>query len=805
MASGLLLGVGMASSPLLQLAQIEITIRKFALLRWLIRALLLVLMLSAFVYNQTIAPFIWGLFFLVLPFGIMLDLLRLFIHQEVKRYESDYRAHGIGITYDLAYILARSKSNTAAIRHYVLHASSTLFVLTRLGVLVGDIQAPLAQGTPDFHEWMHEAAILAKSQHQPLAMKHVFETLQKSPALDAFWRERGITDKERDDVWEWYDRLMQGTRSVERGFIHQLRFSGGIGRDWSSGYTHTLEVFASDVTAQLQRLGRAITLVGHTEEKRTIVEYLNRGHAHNIILIGEEGIGKERLIYALASDFVASNVPLNLKYRHLYMLDVGRVVSGASEAEQEAQLRAVLDEASSVGNIILVIPDFHFLVGGTAAKAAGMMNASAVLAPYLESSDIHIIALTSPDAYYRYVKPNHSLDTYLLPVEVKEIGSLEALHIIQDEVFRYEGQSIFTYQALAKIITICEQHVHDKPYPEKALELLDEVSGKLAERAHSLITSQDVEQVLSQKLKVPLGTASANERDVLNNLEELIRGRIIGQTEAVKAVANALRRVRAGLHSGKRPIGSFLFLGPTGVGKTEMAKTIAALYYKNDKAFIRLDMSEYQTAESIEKLIGTETTPGLLTTAITDQPFSVVLLDEIEKAAPSIRNLFLQILDDGHITDGYGKRVDFTNAMVIATSNAGAEYIREAVAQNNVNDQLRPHLLELLQTQGTFSPEWLNRFDSVVVFLPLTKDEIRQVAKLQVQDLVQRVKGHNINLTVADDVYDFLVEKGYDPQFGARPMRRAVQDTIETVLAKSLLNDSSAGTKDITLTKDMLS
>jgi ATP-dependent Clp protease ATP-binding subunit ClpC len=291
----------------------------------------------------------------------------------------------------------------------------------------------------------------------------------------------------------------------------------------------------------------------------------------------------------------------------------------------------------------------------------------------------------------------------------------------------------------------------------------------------------------------------------LQNLEKAIQTRIVGQANAVSAVADALRRARSGLHSGKRPIGSFLFLGPTGVGKTEMAKTIAALYYKNEKAFIRIDMSEYQSIESFGKLIGTKDETGILTTSVTDQPYSVILLDEVEKAGSNVRNIFLQILDDGFVTNGFGQKVDFTSSMVIATSNAGSELIRQTVNQGGtLSPDFKPQLLDYLQSNGIFSAEWLNRFDAIIIFLPLTPDEIRQVAKLMVSELVNQVKSHNIELIIEDDVYDVLVERGYDPEFGARPMRRAIQDTIESALAKQLLSHEVDGLKKIVLTKAMI-
>lgn len=791
------------SNRLRLLAASDLSVHRLSFVRWIVRASLFVLLfVSFFVGDTTAQGMLLGLFFVLLPLGIFSDLFSLFLKEEIALTEAAETK--TGMTYDVALLLARSGTRVRHLWLYLLQHSSTRFMLTRLGVdrqKFYDLPPEL-----EFKAWIQAASQLAGSEGTPMTPRHLFEVTQSSEAFASVWREYGITERERSEVWQWYERIRKEIKQQHQSFANKIRFSGAIGRDWASGYTRYLEQYAVDITQQLEASGATVSLVGHADEKKRIIEYLARDHTHNVLIVGEEGIGKERLIYSLTNDFTTGKVPLSLRYKHMYRLETGRIVSASSQNELEMRLHAIFQEAGTVGNVILVIPDFHLLVGAQATEGMGAINASALLTSYLDSPSLQVIGTMPPDAYYSYIKPNAALEPHLLTVEAKEITAVEALRVVQDEVFRYEASSkhIFTYQALAKLIQIAEQHIHDNPYPEKALSLLDEVAGAASNEPQQLIFGRDVERIVGEKLKVPIGAASASERDVLSNLETLIRARIIGQKEAVAAVANSLRRARAGLHSGKRPIGSLLFLGPTGVGKTEMAKTIAALYYKNEKAFIRLDMSEYQTPESLEKLIGTKNSPGLLSTAVTDQPFSVVLLDEIEKAAAGVRNLFLQILDDGHVTNGYGKRVDFTNSMVIATSNAGAQFIREAVDANTLDASFKQRLLEYLQVNGIYAPEWLNRFDAVVVFLPLTKEEIREVAKLQVAELIRQLQSHNIALTVNDDVYDFLVERGYDPQFGARPMRRAVQDTIESALATVLLNDNTEGLKQITLSREML-
>lgn len=795
----------MTANKLLDLAKFDFVLRRLQFPRWIVKAVLFIFLILALTGSTRVSPVFFGLFFIVLPVEVVLDLFGLFLRQEISRIESLQATKGEGMTYQTALLLVTAKNKPKFLWHYLLRDSSVRFVLVRLAVNPEQLETALPT-PPAINEWFTAAKQMAKNEKVPVSPKHLFEVLQGYPDLAVIWDSLGISFLERANVWGWYGRLEHQIKLQQRGFINQVSGSGGIGRDWASGYTHALDQFALDLSREFERTGSSMALIGHAEERAKIIEYLARDQKHNVVMVGEDGIGKHRLLYTLAAELNKGTLPAALKHKHLYILDVGRIISGGNQEQIDTRLRAVFNEAIEVGNVILAVPDFELLVGAQGNKTIGVIDASGVLTEYLQAPGLQFMATITPSGYYTYIDSNATLKPYLLPVEMKEMQSLEALQVLEDDVFRVEAKSnhIFTYQSLAKIIEICEQNVHDKPYPEKAIDLLDEVSGAIVNSPQKLVLASQVEAVISEKLKIPIGKPGVMEKEVLNNLESLIRERIVGQEEAVKVVANALRRARAGLHSGKRPIGSFLFLGPTGVGKTEMAKTIAAIYYKNDKAFVRVDMSEYQTPDSIEKLIGSRSTPGLLTTAITDQPFSVVLLDEIEKADAGIRNLFLQILDDGHITDGYGRKVDFTNAMVVATSNAGAQLIREAVQSGKVDANFRQQLLDYLQTQGVFAPEWLNRFDAIVTFMPLSEAEIRKVAELQVADLVEKLKTHNINLTINPDVYDVLIQKGYDPQFGARPMRRAVQDVIESALAKVLLNDTSEAAKEIILTKDMI-
>ncbi len=787
----------MATSIVLQLVAAEIKLARLAFLRWILRSVVIIFLILALLQgNQASQSLFFGFFFITLPLGLAFDLYHLFIIQEINKYRSLHAKGGLSIS--VAHLLVMSRKDIRRLWFYLLREGSVHFLLLRLGLSANQFQDNLPQ--LNYQQWLQEAEKLATAQQRPLLPEHLFECLQTQANYAVLWRDLGLSDQERREIWNWYYRLETRIETQKQGFIASLRFSGGIGRDWSSGYTHALQAFTQDLTQVFQQAKQSLPLVGHSNEKAKIVEYLSRSELHNIVITGEEGVGKQHLMYAVAAAFAEGTVPLSLRYKHIYEVDLGALTSGVDAGEIQARLHTLFNEAA-ISNTILVFPDAHILL----SREEGHSDITNLFSTYLQSTEVQIILITTPDSYYRLIKPLPALTSYLLPVEVHEMTAREALELLEDESPRFEVKThhIMTYQALTKIIEVSEQHIHNTPYPQKAIELLEEVATSASQNEQVFIFGRDVERILGQKLKLPLGQVAPDERELLNNLEAQISQRIVGQREAVTVVANALRRARSGLHSGKRPVGTFLFLGPTGVGKTEMAKTIAALYYKNDKAFIRLDMTEYQGTEGVEKMIGSSAKPGILTTALEDQPFSVVLLDEIEKASPEVRNIFLQILDEGRVTDGFGKHIDFTNAMIIATSNAGAAMIREAVEEGTMTDQFKARLMDWIQSQGIFTPEWLNRFDAVVTFLPLNRDEIKQVARLQVAELIRQLAGHNVHIQVSDDVYDFLVERGYDPQFGARPMRRAVQETIEAVLAKELLNNT-APRKEIMITRSLL-
>jgi len=471
-------------------------------------------------------------------------------------------------------------------------------------------------------------------------------------------------------------------------------------------------------------------------------------------------------------------------------LDLGRLLAGTPE-QIEAKIVTAFNEAVTAGNIILFVEDIHSLFGGEISKI-GAIDASEVILPYLQSSQLQLIGTTTFKEYHQYIEANSAVAASFEKIEVSEPTENETIRILEDTAPMIETRNkvVVTYEALKEIVKLAKRYLFDRPFPEKAIDLLDEVAVYVASRtADKIITPVHVQQLISEKTKIPVGEVQETEKDKLLNLEEFLHKRVIDQNEAIAAISEAMRRARSGLKKEGKPIGSFLFLGPTGVGKTETARALAESYFGSESAMSRLDMSEFKTPESMDRLIGTpDGHEGVLTSQIKENPFCLLLLDEIEKAHPDVLNLFLAILDEGRMTDRFGKKVDFSNSIIIATSNAGAELIRESIKAGESPEILREKLLEYLQRGGIFKPEFLNRFDGVISFKPLTQNEIYQIAQLIIQKLANRLAAEKeIFLKVAPEAIQKLSVLGYNPEMGARPMERVITDKVENWLAEKML------------------
>ncbi|MCF7907187.1 ATP-dependent Clp protease ATP-binding subunit [Patescibacteria group bacterium] len=588
-------------------------------------------------------------------------------------------------------------------------------------------------------------------------------------------------------LWMNFYKDFQSRQSF---FAQRSRFKpkGAINKAYTAIATPNLDAYSQDLT-QLARNNYLQFCVDREEEKEDIFRIFST-ERQSLILVGQPGVGKSTLVGGLARLMVTEEVPPILKDKRLVSLSLARLIAGASQSgEIEARLQAIIQEVTLSGNIVLFIKDIHNMIGVKTTQ--GEMDASEILANALKSRVFLLIATSIPKEYHRLIE-GQSLGDSLQKVEIEEPERNINIQILEAHAAFVESEEkvYFSYRALEKIIDLSERYVHDRFFPEKAVNILKEVAimVKRTEGKKSIVRSEHVAKLIAQKVKIPLTKLTQEETVNLLDLEERIHQRLIDQTEAVKAVATALRRARTELRNEKRPITNLLFLGPTGVGKTELAKTVAEVYFGDEERMIRIDMSEYQSAASVERLLGSasQNKGGYLTEAVRHNPYSLLLLDEIEKASPDILNLFLQVMEDGRLTDALGRTIDFTNIILIATSNAGSNFIQDSLKKGLSIEEIGEILLkEKLRT--SFRPEFLNRFDGLIVFKPLKREEIKQIASLMLKKLEKTLEKKGIGFRASEAAIQELAEAGFDPLFGARPLRRAIQDRVENLIADFLL------------------
>lgn len=506
------------------------------------------------------------------------------------------------------------------------------------------------------------------------------------------------------------------------------------------------------------------------------------------LIVGEPGVGKQRFIQLLAQHMVTKDVPNIIQEKRLVSVSVGQLISGADMAGVAARIQRLFYEAMTAGNVVLVLEDIDGLSGIRAGQGESVDVAS-VVASAIEQSGVMVIATTHPEAY-RAVLFGTQVGELLKRVDMSEPDTELAIRMVQTRAHVAEArhQVYFTYSAIERLVKLTQRYVHDRFLPRKATEHLDRIALEVYESKGelSVINVADVDKYLEHQLHLPLQQTGTDESELLLNLEEVLHTEIIGQDRAVSTVSAALRRTRSGMRNDQRPIAVLLFLGPTGVGKTALAKSLAKIYFKNGENMLRLDMTEYQGEDGVAKMLGARGQSSAVVSSLREKPFQVVLLDEFEKAGQSVKNLFLQVFDDARLSDGQGKTADFTNTIIIATSNAGADIIQQATANNMTDDDLDKLISEEVLKKN-FSPELLNRFDDVVIFHPLTLESVKEITRLAVNSIETRLADKGIGLSVSDVAVESVAKAGYDRRFGARPLRRAVQRLLEEPIANMLL------------------
>ncbi len=584
-------------------------------------------------------------------------------------------------------------------------------------------------------------------------------------------------------VVRWYDRL-----KALIAHHQQPRYTGGIGRDWSFGYTPLLSRFGVNISEQVAANGTlAVDIEAHQDALAFLTQTFASGGKQNAVLVASTGTGKTTVVRAFAQSLLSarSGVSDNLKYRQVISLDASALISAANgRGELEELINALLVEAYKAKNIILCLDDAELFF----EEGVGSVDLSNLLLPVLDGGVLRMILTMDAQRYLKISRKKPALAQSLNRFTLAAASYDETMRVMQDQLIITEFQKKVTYmyQALREAYRLSERYLYDTAQPGKALQLLN-AAGQFAESG--LVTAASVQKAVEQTEGIKVGANVTNDdKQVLLNLEALIHERMINQTRAVGVVSDALRRARAGVRNEKRPIGTFLFLGPTGVGKTELAKALAGVYFGGEDRIVRLDMNEFVGPDDVRRLIADGADdPHSLSAQVIKQPFSVILLDEIEKAHDSVLATLLQMLDEGILRDAKDREVSFRDAIIIGTSNAGAEHIRHHIEAGEELEQFEGALTDELINSGQFRPEFLNRFDEIVLFRPLTPEHLLQVVDLMLAGVNNTLEQQKISVHVNQELKQWLVTNGNDPRLGARPMRRIVQRVVENTLAKRLL------------------
>jgi ATP-dependent Clp protease ATP-binding subunit ClpC len=737
-------------------------------------------------------------------------------------------------------ILERLEVDTEAL---IARLDATLRTTTRAHIFAGGIgQIFITPRVKRIIDLANEEA--NRFQDEFISTEHIFLAIltERNTPAARLLENAGIT---RERVYEVIREMRGGQRATSPQAETRYR---------------VLEKYSRDLT-KLAREGKLDPVIGRDNEILRVIQILSRRTKNNPVLIGEAGVGKTAIVEGLAQKIVAGDVPEILVGKRVLALDLGAMIAGSRfRGDFEERLKAVIEEVQRArGEIILMIDELHTVVGAGAAQ--GAMDASNMLKPALARGELQCIGATTLDEYHKYIEKDAALERRFAPVYVDEPSVEETIQILRGLRDRYEAHHRvrFSDEALVAAARLADRYITDRRLPDKAIDLIDEAAAKLRVALYSLppelkglkneierlraeeeqaglerdyeraakkkverlrleeqfrqlreqwereqqlddvVDVDDIAEVVHQWTGIPVAQMLETEAEKLLHMEERLHERIIGQDEAIHAIADAIRRARSGLKDPRRPIGSFIFIGPSGVGKTELAKALAWFLFDDEDALVRIDMSEYREQHTVSRLFGAPPgyvgyeEGGQLTEAVRRRPYRVLLFDEIEKAHPEVWNALLQILDDGRMTDGQGNVVDFRNTVIIMTSNLGTEFVRKGGAlgflpraENSEEREAHEKIERALKS--TFRPEFLNRIDEIIIFSPLSLSDMERIVDLQVKEVQQRLEEHNIRLTLSDAARSWLARVGYDPAFGARPLRRAIQKHLESPLSIKLLS-----------------
>jgi ATP-dependent Clp protease ATP-binding subunit ClpC len=757
-------------------------------------------------WPENVAPVVMGLLWLIvflgtlsvwpLAFGIFLA------GQEAKYPISDDKTD-LGMSSDFEtttalYRLSKTKFNLGDLLKEISVNHECQFILSEVQAddkFWANFRAGMAGS--DFLEVVFGEAVNQARRHDSnlVSMSDIFwGTFSKNENFEKIIAQLELSEADVSNIFflghKLYSQISHKKTTTER----LKRHSSGVAQNWDAGYTNFLDHFSHNVSASG---ADEVSIEGRQDIEHEIEDILTKENKNNVVLVGPVGVGKTTLIKELVSKIAWSRSLPSLAFQRVVELDIGAIVAAASNSSRlESVLVGSLNDAVSAGNIILYIQNIESIFAGGTKE--GTIDASEIILPYLRNSSLRIIGATTEKDYETYIQAKPELASVFTKVSVEPTDKDTTLRVLS-EMSVYMGLNYklkITYTGVKEIYTLSEKYVTEKEFPGKAVDMMENVCSAARNEGDKIVDKQTVAKLAEHFLNVKISEVTVNEKDILLKLEDNMHARVVGQFTAVKVLADAMRRARTQTKDDKRPLGSFLFMGPTGVGKTELAKTLAFSYFGDESRIIRMDMNEFQDSSAIDRFIGKKAAGsdqlegGEFVKAVRANPSSIVLLDEIEKANPNVLDLFLQALDEGYITDGMGEKVVLSGLIIIGTSNAGSNTIRQSVAAGEEYESMRAKVMEEVQNAGTFKPEFLNRFDGVVLFSPLSGSEILKVAELMFKGIQADFKNKGYDIELAPGLLEKLAQEGYVPEMGARPMRRVFQDRLENFLAKKMLEDA---------------
>ncbi|NCS99353.1 ATP-dependent Clp protease ATP-binding subunit [Candidatus Parcubacteria bacterium] len=615
--------------------------------------------------------------------------------------------------------------------------------------------------------------------------------LRQDPDFASFLSQYKVDSDTFVEALEWVDDLEWKIRASQKWWdrSHLARIKG-LGRNWAFGKVYLLEKYGHSIMSDNSYLNLGDRWRVYEKDARKIESILVKKRDANVALVSPTTSIGLNIMASLGKMILNGKILFEIEDRRIYVLDTVAIMESVNDSNNlEILIRDILFQTNRAGNVILVIPNLPAFAEHANSLGVDVMN---LLSDFLSSARMQIVAISDRHSYHQVLEPNMGLMQSFEKILVEDIDKNSAIKILQDEVNRVEVSNdvFFTFQCIRAISEGAERYFVGSTYSDKILDLLDEVVVEAKTSGRKIITEEDAHKVISIKTGVPQGQITQKEKTILANLEEILHQRVIGQDLAIDSISNSMRRARSGITDPNRPMGSFLFIGPTGVGKTETVKALNEVFFKNEEKIIRLDMSEYNSDDAIEKLIGSYSnkSSGILASKIRDQQYGVLLLDEFEKTSDKVKDIFLQILDEGQFSDSQGNKINCRNLIIIATSNAGSQLIFDVTRSGGNLAEKKDDIIKQIINERIFKPELLNRFDGTILFHSLEKEHLQKIAKLMLEKLNERIAKNGIRIKTKDDIVDYLVEIGSDPKFGAREMNRKIKDEIESLIADKIIS-----------------